>query len=116
MGPEDQHPWDREDEEIRQAFAKKEAEIERLKAQIARLQEQGFHDQVELLRLTGEVGPDKNAEIERLKESAKYDAFLREKYRALITEFCDALKDIRTRYDVGHGYIELERQGREATR
>lgn len=68
MGPEDQHPWDREDEEIRQAFAKKEAEIERLKAQIARLQEQGFHDQVELLRLTGEVGPEKDAEIERQKQ------------------------------------------------
>ena len=35
---------------------------------------------------------EKNAEIERLKESAKYDSFLREKYRALITELCDALE------------------------
>jgi RNA binding exosome subunit len=31
MGPEDQHPWEREDEEIRQAFAEKNAEIQRLK-------------------------------------------------------------------------------------
>ena len=33
-GPEDQHPWDREDEEIRQAFAAKDAEIKRLKADV----------------------------------------------------------------------------------
>ena len=36
---------------------------------------------------------EKDAEIEQLKESAKYDAFLREKYRGLITELCDALED-----------------------
>ena len=35
----------------------------------------------------------KDAEIEQLKESAKYDAFLREKYRGLITKLCDALED-----------------------
>lgn len=35
-GPEDQHPWDREDEEIRQAFAEKDAEITRLKALLSR--------------------------------------------------------------------------------
>ena len=34
----------------------------------------------------------KDAEIEQLKESAKYDAFLREKYRGLITKLCDALE------------------------
>jgi hypothetical protein len=33
MGPEDQHPWDREDEEIRQAFVTKDTEIERLKGE-----------------------------------------------------------------------------------
>ena len=34
MGPEDQHPWDAQDEEIRQAFAAKDAEIERLQQKI----------------------------------------------------------------------------------
>jgi hypothetical protein len=40
MGPEDQHPWDREDEEIRAAFAAKDAEIARLKAENDSLIEQ----------------------------------------------------------------------------
>ena len=37
MGPEDQHPWDAQDEEVRQAFVEKDAEIERLKELTKRL-------------------------------------------------------------------------------
>jgi hypothetical protein len=60
----------------------------------------------------------KDAEIEQLKESAKYDAFLREKYRGLITELCDALEG----HDWQEGFADLRKnekliqQGREATR
>ena len=53
---------------------------------------------------------DKNAEIDRLKESAKYDAFLREKYRGLITKLCDALED------GGPRPFALIQRAREATR
>jgi hypothetical protein len=60
----DQHPWEREDEEIRQAFAQKDAEIERLK-------DQG-------LRVTELYG----AAVETLVERDK-----------LITELCDALTE-----------------------
>ena len=52
----------------------------------------------------------KDAEIEQLKESAKYDAFLREKYRGLITELCDALED------GGPRPFALIQRAREATR
>ena len=56
-GPEDQHPWDREDEEIRQAFAEKDAEITRLK---------------QLNLMTDEqVVMDLKAEIEQLKQKIK---------------------------------------------
>ncbi len=41
-----------------------------------------------------ESGFDKDKEIERLKESAKYDAFLREKYRALITDLIASLESV----------------------
>ena len=55
----------------------------------------------------------RDAEIERLKESAKYDAFLREKYRQLITELCDALVTEETMSDEGDDLIQ---RAREATR
>ncbi len=61
-----------------------------------------------------------DAEIERLKESAKYDAFLREKYRALITELCDALEE---EFGESRDLTQSQRrpwnlilQGRESTR
>jgi hypothetical protein len=59
-GPEDQHPWDREDEEIRQAFAEKDAEIARLK----KLNVDLFND---LKESQFKVG-DRDAEIARLKQ------------------------------------------------
>jgi hypothetical protein len=43
-------------------------------------------DNIEILAL--------RAEIERLRESARYDAFLRGKYRALISELVDALRKL----------------------
>ena len=56
-GPEDQHPWNREDEEIRQAFAEKDAEITRLK---------------QLNLMTDEqVVMDLKAEVEQLKQKIK---------------------------------------------
>jgi hypothetical protein len=59
-GPEDQHPWDREDEEIRQAFAEKDAEIARIK----KLNVDLFND---LRESQFKVG-DRDAEIARLKQ------------------------------------------------
>jgi len=56
-GPEDQHPWDREDEEIRQAFAEKDAEIARLKQ---------FN-----LMTDEQVVMDLKAEVEQLKQKIK---------------------------------------------
>ena len=63
----------------------------------------------------------KDAEIERLKESAKYDSFLREKYRALITELCDALAGMKPISSSSPVISELEKEkliqrAREATR
>ena len=47
--------------------------------------------------------------IQVLKESAKYDAFLREKYRQLITELADALEE-------EYGSSNLLKRAREATK
>jgi hypothetical protein len=59
---------------------------------------------------------EKDAEVQRLKESAKYDAFLRKKYRGLITELCDAL-DRRGRFlSSCVGDSTLLKHAREATR
>ena len=35
---------------------------------------------------------EKDAEIDRLKDSVRYDAFLREKYRKIILEFIDCFE------------------------
>lgn len=60
----DQHPWEREDEEIRKAFAEKDAEIKRLKSEVGRLQNR----------------------IRRGVEDKQY--------KALITELADALRSL----------------------
>jgi prephenate dehydrogenase len=60
----------------------KDAEVERLKGQVKGLQEKGFHDQVELLRLTGEMW----------KEIALAWQEQTEKRDKLITELADALE------------------------
>ena len=67
----------------------------------------------ERLRETDERLSAALEEIERLKESAKYDAFLREKYRDLITELCDALVTEEIMSDEGD---DLIKRAREATR
>jgi hypothetical protein len=55
-GPEDQHPWEREDEEIREAFAAKDAEIERLKKIIAHYKSRKLESLIaELIKLIEEL-------------------------------------------------------------
>ena len=55
MGPEDQHPWDREDEEIRQAFSAKDAEIERLKEENSALENSLVEQDFEIERMKKEL-------------------------------------------------------------
>ena len=91
-------------------------------AQIARLQEQGFHDQVELLRLTGEVGPEKDAEIERLRAEIKDQMSLIEDnayQKQLITELCLGIDAVQLDTCTTQDWNMLNKaaaRGREATR
>ena len=127
----DQHPWEREDEEIRQAFAAKDAEIERLKKEHVKMF--AAYDKLEQEAIGLRARPSNNefcdmvdrkdAEIERLKEHVEdLEKELLITVRVcnenvdltrLITELADALV---TEELIFNEDDDLIRRAREATR
>ena len=90
VGPEDQHPWDAQDEEIRQAFAAKDAEIVRLKNIITATE-------VECATLRA--------------ANATFEAGMHWR-NGLITELCDALEN----HNLDRLHDDIIDRAREATR